>query len=126
MFGTSGTNRPIAMALLFALSSALPAKADVAIGVLIPSSGKGASYGQQQQNAINMFMAKYSDLGGRAGKLNAHPAHQKPQLIVSRFNLLQHQIQQSVQNQASKIEILVEFNGIRKGEPAVMADERRT
>ena len=69
MFGTSGTNRPIAMALLFALSSALPAKADVAIGVLIPSSGKGASYGQQQQNAINMFMAKYSDLGGRAGKL---------------------------------------------------------
>jgi branched-chain amino acid transport system substrate-binding protein len=45
------------------------AKADVTIGVLIPSSGKGASYGQQQQNAIAMFMAKYGDLGDKAGKL---------------------------------------------------------
>jgi branched-chain amino acid transport system substrate-binding protein len=49
--------------------SASPTLADVSIGVLIPSSGKGASYGQQQQNAINMFMEKYSDLGGKAGKL---------------------------------------------------------
>ena len=43
--------------------------ADVSIGILIPSSGKGASYGQQQQNAINMFMEKYADIGGKAGKL---------------------------------------------------------
>ena len=45
------------------------AMADVSIGILIPSSGKGASYGQQQQNAINMFMEKYADIGGKAGKL---------------------------------------------------------
>jgi len=47
----------------------IPAMADVTIGVLIPSSGKGASYGQQQQNAINMFMDKYADIGGKAGKM---------------------------------------------------------
>ncbi len=44
------------------------AHADVTLGVLIPSSGKGAAYGIQQQNAIDMFMEKYSDLGA-AGKL---------------------------------------------------------
>lgn len=44
------------------------AQADVPVGVLIPSSGKGAAYGQQQQAAIDMFMEKYSDLG-KAGKL---------------------------------------------------------
>jgi branched-chain amino acid transport system substrate-binding protein len=43
--------------------------ADISIGILIPSSGKGASYGQQQQNAITMFMEKYSDIGGKAGKM---------------------------------------------------------
>jgi len=60
----------IAASIAMVLSaSALPAKADVAIGVLIPSSGKGASYGQQQQNAINMFMEKYADIGGSAGKM---------------------------------------------------------
>ena len=40
------------VAALLATAFAVPANADVAIGVLIPSSGKGASYGQQQQNAI--------------------------------------------------------------------------
>src|ERR1700755_425035 len=44
------------------------AHADVSLGVLIPSSGKGSAYGIQQQNAIDMFMEKYSDLGA-AGKL---------------------------------------------------------
>ena len=57
------------VAALLATAFAVPANADVAIGVLIPSSGKGASYGQQQQNSINMFMEKFSDLGGTAGKL---------------------------------------------------------
>ncbi|TMJ32511.1 MAG: hypothetical protein E6G96_06030 [Alphaproteobacteria bacterium] len=51
------------------IAAVVPAQADVAIGVLIPSSGKGASYGQQQQNAINMFLEKYADLGGKAGKM---------------------------------------------------------
>jgi len=48
---------------------AIAAKADVTIGVLMPLSGKGASYGQQQQNAIKTFMEKYADLGGKAGKI---------------------------------------------------------
>lgn len=48
---------------------ALPANADVSIGVLMPLSGKGASYGQQQQNSIKTFMEKYADLGGKAGQL---------------------------------------------------------
>ena len=51
------------------IAAVVPVKADVAIGILIPSSGKGASYGQQQQNAINMFLEKYADLGGKAGKM---------------------------------------------------------
>ena len=57
------------IASVLAAPSAVPANADVIIGVLIPSSGKGASYGQQQQNSINMFMEKYADLGGKSGKL---------------------------------------------------------
>jgi branched-chain amino acid transport system substrate-binding protein len=57
------------IAALLATACAVPASADVAIGVLIPSSGKGAAYGQQQQNSINMFMEKFSDLGGSLGKL---------------------------------------------------------
>ena len=56
----------VAAALLTGVSEL--AYADVTLGVLIPSSGKGAAYGIQQQNAIDMFMEKYSDLGP-AGKL---------------------------------------------------------
>jgi branched-chain amino acid transport system substrate-binding protein len=56
-----------AIALL--LAGSVSAVADVSIGILTPSSGKGASYGQQQQNAISMFMEKYADIGGKAGKL---------------------------------------------------------
>lgn len=51
------------------LAGGASAMADISIGILIPSSGKGASYGQQQQNAITMFMEKYSDIGGKAGKM---------------------------------------------------------
>jgi len=57
----------IAIALL--LAGNVSALADVSIGILVPSSGKGAAYGQQQQNAITMFIEKYADLGGKAGKL---------------------------------------------------------
>jgi branched-chain amino acid transport system substrate-binding protein len=57
-----------AVIALLAVGTA-PVAADVTIGVLVPSSGKGASYGQQQQNAIAMFMDKYADIGGKAGKL---------------------------------------------------------
>lgn len=57
----------LGLALLFGMAGG--ARADVPLGVLIPSSGKGASYGQQQQTAIDMFMEKYADLGGKQGKL---------------------------------------------------------
>ncbi len=57
------------VASTMSLATVFPAQADVAIGVLIPSSGKGASYGQQQQNAIHMFLEKYADVGGKAGKM---------------------------------------------------------
>jgi branched-chain amino acid transport system substrate-binding protein len=69
MFGRFGVTRWVAIAFMLAVAAVIPAKADVTIGVLVPSSGKGASYGQQQRNAINMFMEKYADLGGKAGKL---------------------------------------------------------
>ena len=59
----------IAVAASSLIAVAIPAKADIAIGVLIPSSGKGAAYGQQQQNSINMFLDKYADVGGKAGKM---------------------------------------------------------
>ena len=58
-----------AAAVASTLIAVVPAQADVAIGILIPSSGKGASYGQQQQNAINMFLEKYAELGGKAGNM---------------------------------------------------------
>ena len=58
----------IAIAGSTLLGLAAPAAADVTLGVLIPSSGRAASYGQQQQSAIDMFMERHADLGG-AGKL---------------------------------------------------------
>jgi branched-chain amino acid transport system substrate-binding protein len=45
------------------------AYADVTIGILTPLTGAGARYGQEQRVAIDMFLEKYSDLGGAAGKL---------------------------------------------------------
>ena len=45
------------------------AHADVTIGILTPLTGAGARYGQEQRVAIDMFLEKYSDLGGASGKL---------------------------------------------------------
>jgi branched-chain amino acid transport system substrate-binding protein len=39
------------------------ARADVAVGVLMPMSGFAASYGHQEQGALDMFRGKYCDLG---------------------------------------------------------------
>jgi branched-chain amino acid transport system substrate-binding protein len=50
------------------LVSAVSARAAVTVGVLMPMSGFAASYGHQEQGAIDMFMEKYSGLG-MAGKL---------------------------------------------------------
>lgn len=45
------------------------AYADVRIGILTPQTGAGSRYGQEQRVAVEMFLEKYSDLGGAAGKL---------------------------------------------------------
>jgi branched-chain amino acid transport system substrate-binding protein len=45
------------------------AYADVRIGILMPQTGAGSRYGQEQRVAVEMFLEKYSDLGGAAGKL---------------------------------------------------------
>ena len=57
-------------AFVAVVATGLPdcASADVTLGVLLPASGRAASYGQQQQSAIEMFMERYADLG-KAGKL---------------------------------------------------------
>jgi branched-chain amino acid transport system substrate-binding protein len=44
------------------------ADADVRIGILMPLTGAGSRYGQEQRVAVDMFLEKYSDLGA-AGKL---------------------------------------------------------
>jgi ABC-type branched-subunit amino acid transport system substrate-binding protein len=68
MSNRRSATRSVLLAFTLAAMTALPAKAEVAIGVLVPSSGKGASYGQQQQNAIKMFVDKYPDAGA-TGKM---------------------------------------------------------
>ncbi len=69
---TSGLNRRAlfagALTALVAVGSPNAAKADVTLGVLLPATGRAASYGQQQKSAIEMFMERYADLG-KAGKL---------------------------------------------------------
>ena len=68
MVRTFRMTRVAVVAAVMTVACAISARADVTIGVLMPLSGKGASYGQQQQNAIKTFMEKYADLG-KAGKL---------------------------------------------------------
>lgn len=53
-----------AMALLFAA----PALAEIKIGVLLPLSGKGASYGQHQEIATKMALEELERLGGIKGE----------------------------------------------------------
>ncbi|HWP76900.1 MAG TPA: hypothetical protein VNU03_20435, partial [Methylomirabilota bacterium] len=48
----------LTLTLLGGPGSAAPAVAQVKIGVLMPLSGKGASYGAHQQVAIKMFQDK--------------------------------------------------------------------
>jgi branched-chain amino acid transport system substrate-binding protein len=49
--------------------SAHAAYADVTFGILMPLTGAGSRYGQEQRVAVDMFLEKYSDLGGASGKL---------------------------------------------------------
>jgi branched-chain amino acid transport system substrate-binding protein len=49
--------------------SAHAAYADVSFGILMPLTGAGSRYGQEQRVAVDMFLEKYSDLGGASGRL---------------------------------------------------------
>ena len=45
------------------------AYADVSFGILMPLTGAGSRYGQEQRVAVDMFLEKYNDLGGALGRL---------------------------------------------------------
>jgi branched-chain amino acid transport system substrate-binding protein len=65
-----GRRRTMSLAALVAASALLSstALADVKIGVLLPLSGKGASYGQHQQTAIEMALERLEKEGGIKGE----------------------------------------------------------
>src|ERR1700743_512014 len=50
------------------LGLAQPALADVKIGILMPLSGKGASYGQHQETAMKMALEELEKRGGIKGE----------------------------------------------------------
>ena len=52
-------------------SAARPAFADVKIGVLMPLSGKGASYGQHQEIAMKMALEELQKTGIKGEKVEA-------------------------------------------------------
>ena len=58
------------MLLLIAtlMMGAQAANADVRIGILMPLTGAGSRYGQEQRVSVDMFLEKYSDLGGAGGQ----------------------------------------------------------
>jgi branched-chain amino acid transport system substrate-binding protein len=58
-------------AAVFLGSAAMPAWADVKIGVLMPLSGKGASYGQHQQTAMKMALEEIAKTGVNGEKVQA-------------------------------------------------------
>ena len=62
------------VALLAAVAvagAAAPAWADVKIGILMPLSGKGASYGQHQETAVQMALEELQKTGIKGEKVNA-------------------------------------------------------
>ena len=52
-----------------AAMSAAPAYADVSVGVLMPTSGFAAGFGKEEEGSIALFLKKYGDDLGAAGKL---------------------------------------------------------
>jgi branched-chain amino acid transport system substrate-binding protein len=53
------------------LGLAQPARADVKIGILMPLSGKGASYGQHQETAMKMALEELEKTGIKGEKVEA-------------------------------------------------------
>ena len=58
-------------AAVFLGAAAVPAWADVKIGVLMPLSGKGASYGQHQETAMKMALEELEKTGVNGEKVQA-------------------------------------------------------
>jgi len=58
-------------AAVFLGTAAVPAWADVKIGVLMPLSGKGASYGQHQETAMKMALEEIEKTGVNGEKVQA-------------------------------------------------------
>jgi len=58
-------------AVTLGCSAARPAFADVKIGVLMPLSGKGASYGQHQEIAMKMALEELQKTGIKGEKVEA-------------------------------------------------------
>lgn len=57
-------------AAALALSAALPAHADVKIGLVLPMSGPFAAYGKQIEHGVRLFMRQHDDkLGGQKAEL---------------------------------------------------------
>ena len=61
----------------------------------------------------------------RTSELDAHSTNQQSQLIVSRIDLLQQEVQQSIQHQASKVQILTELENEVREEVAVIVGENK-
>jgi branched-chain amino acid transport system substrate-binding protein len=62
-----GISAALGLFVLTAMSA--PADADVTIGILMPTSGFAAGFGNEEQGSIDLFMKKYGDDLGPAGKL---------------------------------------------------------
>ena len=59
----------IAMGVSALAAISVPAHADVSVGVLMPTSGFAAGFGKEEEGSIALFLKKYGDDLGPAGKL---------------------------------------------------------
>jgi len=63
------TNKPLlTAAVLFSLVAASPARAEIKVGIMVPTSGSEAAYGIDMQNAIKMAANELNAKGGVLGQ----------------------------------------------------------
>jgi len=62
------TNRLCTAAVLFSLVAAGPMRAEIKVGVMVPTSGSEATYGQDMENAIKMAVDDVNAKGGVLGQ----------------------------------------------------------
>ena len=61
-------NRLFTAAVLFSLAAGGPARADIKVGIMVPTSGSEAAYGIDMANAINMAAEELNAKGGFMGQ----------------------------------------------------------